>query len=822
MAVSAKGIEAGRAYMRLLLDSDDAEAGLRRFEGEMRSYGSRLALIGAQLGGVGAVLAAPLTNAVRVASDARETFSRLGAVLGSQAGAARQFIETFSGSRVQSLTQSADAFASLFSQLSGGGLAAEEARWSVEQLVSAAADFESFANLRPGEGLQKISSALAGEVEPLRRFGIELSALRVDGRLREQGVAAGAAAAGVDKLRARVSLLLEDFKRLNILGDVERTAGGFANQLRAVSAASENLQVELGSALLPLLERITPALVGAIDGAARLAHEFPEVTAAIGVASTGLAGTGVAITAFGLSLVTLAPLAARGAVALAGIGTAIWSVVSLPIVALAATLGLLSAGIYTIVSANRELEESNGRLNRSFEKYVASVQEAANYDAAAAFSRSEEAASRFAQTLAELAAAQRELNELEASGRGDSAAASNLRVRIPILSRRADQQEQQSRQAARAADPVLASERFRATRGELEAEIAAIDAAAEQTNPERENALRILEARREGLSRRLGDLGQQGDPAVDLIRSALREQVQGGTAADPSQRLAELRQLIHDFERFYASRGQSAQAAEFRRLGMEAAATSASPIGGRHAPVLPGTVEGDAQLRAEAERRADLFRRADEGVAKAREALLETEHQRQLARIERERRAAVNEAEARGSDPQTVNLINEAASLQVERANRDETSRRQRQRERIDDRTAQLRREAELAEINSSRDSTDIEKRLSEIAIRAESRLGPNATPEQRRLAERIRVAEEDAAISQAEALAKREADSRRRQAQSLDVSDLFTQTRAAAFAIGPGGDIERRNFEVNKRALDELKRLRALVKNRRQGIMGD
>lgn len=297
---TSSGIEAGRAYLRLLIDSASADQDLNRFEGDLKRRLAALSTVGAGLSAVGGAITAPLAASVRLASNAQEIFSRFQQVFRDQSRAAQDFAATYSGALTQTQFATQDTLSSFFAQFSGLGAEASQAREVSQELTAAVADFESFNNLQAGDSLRRFLSAIAGEIEPLRRFGIDVSDLRVNRELLEQGFVGGTR--GVDfltKALTRAKIILETVNSLGISGDVERTYSQFTNQVRGISRAVQNAAGSVGATLLPVLETLTPLIISSAEFVGDLADSFPELT--LVAAGTGAALLGVGVPIFALA-----------------------------------------------------------------------------------------------------------------------------------------------------------------------------------------------------------------------------------------------------------------------------------------------------------------------------------------------------------------------------------------------------------------------------------------------------------------------------------------------------------------------------------------
>jgi hypothetical protein len=112
-------------------------------------------------------------------------------------------------------------------------------------------DMASFHNTKPEEALGAIQSALAGEFEPLKRYGVLLNQARLEQKALELGIYDGVGALDAQgRTLALNAILFEDQEK--VVGDFARTADGFANSSRIMLANFEDAMAQLGEQLLPI------------------------------------------------------------------------------------------------------------------------------------------------------------------------------------------------------------------------------------------------------------------------------------------------------------------------------------------------------------------------------------------------------------------------------------------------------------------------------------------------------------------------------------------------------------------------------------------
>jgi hypothetical protein len=215
---------------------------------------------GAAMGAAGLVKGA--VASVKAASDLEEQMNKTRVVFrGSEKDILRWSKNTASAlgiSRREAL-ESAGVFGNMLVPM---GFARDRAGEMSKRMVRLAADMASFNNASPEDTLDALRAGLAGETEPLRRFGVFLN----DARLKQEALNIGlknavgpnGALTANAKAQATYSLILKDSK--DAQGDFARTSGSLANQQRILRAEVENLGAKLGKVLLPVVTDAVTAL----------------------------------------------------------------------------------------------------------------------------------------------------------------------------------------------------------------------------------------------------------------------------------------------------------------------------------------------------------------------------------------------------------------------------------------------------------------------------------------------------------------------------------------------------------------------------------
>jgi len=144
-------------------------------------------------------------------------------------------------------------------------------------ILGRATDFASVMNLDVKEAATLFQSGLAGETEPLRKFGIDLSAAAVEAFAYSEGIASsGAELTEAQKVQARYGLLMKQTSKTQ--GDFKNTSGGLANQQRILTAQWKDFKSTLGAGLLPVVTKVFVGLNKGIKFLPKFGDELRSVT----------------------------------------------------------------------------------------------------------------------------------------------------------------------------------------------------------------------------------------------------------------------------------------------------------------------------------------------------------------------------------------------------------------------------------------------------------------------------------------------------------------------------------------------------------------
>ncbi len=218
----------------------------------------------AALGGILAFVAARgifrgFQKIVKLASDTTESMNKVKEVFRTAAGPVIAFSSKAATALGASREQALAMTGSIGNLLTAMGATEEVAAGMSTKIVQLGADLGSFNNVGTEEALTAIRAALIGETEPMRRFGSNVSAARVQ---------ALALAKGIDKATLETNEFMKSQLRLEIIfkdtqkaqGDFARTSNDFANLMKTLGGLFNDAGAKLGTALIPMVTKFAKTI----------------------------------------------------------------------------------------------------------------------------------------------------------------------------------------------------------------------------------------------------------------------------------------------------------------------------------------------------------------------------------------------------------------------------------------------------------------------------------------------------------------------------------------------------------------------------------
>ena len=212
-----------------------------------------------------------LKNAVYSSMTYTENMNLFTVAMGEYAGEAQKYAESVSELMGIDPAEWMRAQGTFNILATGFGVAGDKAQFMSQNLTQLGYDIASFYNISVEDAMTKLSSGLAGELEPLRRLGYELS----QARLQQEAYALGINKSVTEMTQAEKSMLRYHAimtQVTDVQGDMARTLKSPANQVRIFKAQVDQLTRSIGNLLIPMLNSLLPYLI-AVTKMARQAAE---------------------------------------------------------------------------------------------------------------------------------------------------------------------------------------------------------------------------------------------------------------------------------------------------------------------------------------------------------------------------------------------------------------------------------------------------------------------------------------------------------------------------------------------------------------------
>lgn len=309
------------ALARLRTGADQASGGMRARFAQMgesatalgRKMTAMVTLPLAALGAYGVKLAGELEDSEAMSAQVFGTWSKQ---LDSWANGAAKAFGLAKGSALDAANQMGIRLRQI------GGLTEELAAQTSKALVQFAGDLASAFGGPVEEAAAALQSALTGEFEPLKRYGIVINDLALKNELYAMtGQKVKGTLTAQQKQQATLSLIMKNGALIS--GDYARNADGATNAQKTLTAQFKDAATALGKILLPYATRLAQWGTDMVDRFKKLSPNVQKMVVVVGLLAAALG-----------------PLL----ILLGSIATAV-AAISWPVLAVVAAIGALVVGV---------------------------------------------------------------------------------------------------------------------------------------------------------------------------------------------------------------------------------------------------------------------------------------------------------------------------------------------------------------------------------------------------------------------------------------------------------------------------------------------
>ena len=179
----------------------------------------------------------------------------------------------------------------LMSMFNASGIAQRDAAEMSTTLTGLAGDLASFYNIDQDDAFTKLRSALAGEVEPMRALGVDMTVASMEAYALSQGITESwQSMSQAEKVMVRYNYLMSVTSAQQ--NDFQRTQASFANQTRLLTVNIQQLAATLGqgliAAVLPAVQALNKLFTVLQKAAIAVRNFFYVLTGYEGGGSSGI------------------------------------------------------------------------------------------------------------------------------------------------------------------------------------------------------------------------------------------------------------------------------------------------------------------------------------------------------------------------------------------------------------------------------------------------------------------------------------------------------------------------------------------------------
>ena len=289
------------AFKKASGDAAQFGSTVKATQGPVRQLGGLITGLGGQIalafGFVGVIFKTVefIKNGVKAASDLNETVSKSKVIFGDAFGPVEAQADKLQRAFGIAKGAQLDVASGFGAMATGAGMTEKASAALANQMTQMAADLSSSVNIPFQEAGDKIRSALAGESEPLRQYGANISEAAVQSYALSHGLATSSTAISQQAaITARAALTMQGLGYAQ--GDLARTASSAANQFRQAGGGIARFGELIGELLLPGIQLATEGfneLLGAVLDVTQ--RNLPTIQGWFAAISEGFGAIGIAV-----------------------------------------------------------------------------------------------------------------------------------------------------------------------------------------------------------------------------------------------------------------------------------------------------------------------------------------------------------------------------------------------------------------------------------------------------------------------------------------------------------------------------------------------
>ena len=259
---------------RLITTTEQYNGTVKRATSNTNSFGSALKKV--SLAVVIKKVGSLIGKAMEKASQYKEVLNLFTVSMGEYAKEAYEYAQTVSDAMGIDPAEWMENQGVFNTIITGFGVAGDKAAYMSKNLTQLGYDLASFYNIGFTEAMQKVQSGIAGELEPMRRLGYDLSVARLEQERLNLGIEKSVSdMTQAEKSQLRYYAMMTQVTQVQ--GDMARTLNQPANMLRILRAELEQTARAFGNIFIPILTNTLPWLIAVAQGIREIVVELARL-----------------------------------------------------------------------------------------------------------------------------------------------------------------------------------------------------------------------------------------------------------------------------------------------------------------------------------------------------------------------------------------------------------------------------------------------------------------------------------------------------------------------------------------------------------------
>jgi len=268
-------------FGEIKIDDDKANKSLNNIDKKAGKVGKSFSKMSGVIAGAVSIAAVGAfgKKIIDLGANAEEMYNKYNVVFDGMAEDVSKWANQFAKSTGRSKVETEGMLANLADLQQGFGFTQDESFDLSKKIVELGTDLASFNNVQDTTAIEAVSKAMMGEAEMAKQLGLALNVNEVKAYAESQGMVYEELSKG-EKMQVTYQLAVEQSQ--NAIGDAERSAGSYTNQMKALKANLKDTGTEMGMALMPIMTKMVTfvnetVVPGLINFAEKVKNVYLEI-----------------------------------------------------------------------------------------------------------------------------------------------------------------------------------------------------------------------------------------------------------------------------------------------------------------------------------------------------------------------------------------------------------------------------------------------------------------------------------------------------------------------------------------------------------------